>query len=338
MATDGPAPEQGVTPPVTEKPGFFARLKRKNPPPAEAKAPATPPKEAGPGKMGKVMAELKKKDQEFDGGLVSEFGEEDSKFIALQSDIDPGEKYIEKPKVGDQAFRDHLLVTSDGFKILRLKYGKYIEMPPQNRERFPDVDVIPDRDPQDKTFGDAMRMLIKRGNSSFQQINKGWERLYSTEGSGYTHENGIHKLNFGKGPSLEFNQYANNPSVASLDRPSPQLIAYLQEAAGRYGTTQDDKELLRRLRGGEAQLILNPNPDEIGEILQTNITEAKAAKDRRDVARLAAEAKKIADAKVAQQPERDRLAAEEAQRQNAAKRTTEQARAADAVLDLLGKL
>lgn len=116
MVTDGPAPEQAGTPPPTgEKRGLFGRLKRQAPAPAEKQTPP-PTQEALPEKMGKMITGLKKKDQELDGGLITELGQKDGP-LTLQRPIDTTDDTSDARRY--TVVHDYLIVTKDGFKVLR---------------------------------------------------------------------------------------------------------------------------------------------------------------------------------------------------------------------------
>lgn len=333
MATDGPGPVEQVEPPKSK--GILGRFKRQQSPPAtETKAPVVTSKESLPGKMGAVMTELKKKDQELDGTLISEFGEGESKFVALRKplEVDEGKDLPEGQRVGKKGFEDHLLVTSDGFKILRVIKGQWGEPDAWLRENSPEVKDQFHRRPEDDVMSDTVRQLIRRGNAEFRadKYTQAWIHLYSLEGSGYFQKGTMLNLNFGKGPSLEF-----SAPYGYLQGPSRELRLYLKENRSYGG--QDADRGIERIRGDAAQLILNPDTTEVAEIMQMNIEEAKKSKDAKEAERLADEAKKLAEAEEAKKPETEKLAAEETKKQEDARQAAAQAQTADSVLDMLGK-
>lgn len=330
MATDGSGPveqDQAILSGVLKpKESLWKKLIKKNPPPAEKQAPPPPKEEPLPGEMGAVMAELKRKNQELDGNLISEFGEGESKFVALIRPlvVDESKGLSEGQREGKKGFEDYLIVTSDGFKILRITKGKW------------DVKDQFHRRDEDNMFTDITRRLVLRGNPSFQSglsLSDAGRDEMPTESSGYTFGNGVHKLNFGKGPALEFNQYG--PDVASFNDPSAELRNYLKRNRS-YGGESADRGL-DRIRRDAAKLISDPDQAEVAEIMQTNIEEAKNAKDSRKAAKLADEAKKMAEAEAAKKPEKDKMAAEDAKRQEAERQKATQSQTADSVLDILGK-
>lgn len=342
MATDGPVPveQSDAPPPAGERKGFLGRF-RGAPKSAEQKSSTTPPKEALPGKMGKVMVELKKKDTELDGDLISEFGEGETKFIALTQplSVDQAKDLPNGEKKGKRGFDDFLIVTPDGFKVLRIKNGEWGEPDNWSREKHPEIKDGYNKTDEDKAMPDIAHSLIRRGNARFREdpYIKNYISHYSLEGSGYSKSDRSISLNFGGGPPLEFFQSPySNEAVASFQNPSDQLRTYLGK--NRSGGGESADRGLRKIRGDQAQLILSPDAAEVTEIIQLNVTEAKAAKDRRDAAKLADEAKKIAEAEAAKKPETDRLAAEDAKRQQAEKQAVAQSQAADSALDILGKL
>lgn len=338
MATDGPAIPEQARPSTEGKGGLFSRFRKSEAKPATTTS--TPPKKEDlPGKMGKVMAELKKKDQELEGTFVGEFGEGENKFIALADSVrtNEGADLPEGERMGKQGFQDYLLVVNDRFRILRVEEGKFQQPDLIHKNRFPDAKDQYDGTDANDVMIDVTRQLIKRGNSALREREPiHWGRR-SLEGSGYRIDKDMHELNFGGGPSLKFfeSPYSEVPK-AYFQGPEAQLRKYLGDNRSSYGESADRG--LNGIRGENAQLILNPDQAEVNKIIQTNIENAKAAKDRRDAAKLAEEAKKLAEAQKTRRPEIEKANQEDARRKKDEEQVVAQSQAADSALDLLGKL
>lgn len=319
MATDGPVTPEQATPATTgERRGFFGRLRRGETKPAAT--PQTPPKESTAGRMNDVIKGLEQKNTELRGSLATEFGKGKSRFLALRlatrfSIPDPKDNSVLQDN--SRLFLDYLIVTPEGFKILRIDDGKNFG------HKY---------DTKAAGFNQAIEMLVTKGNPVYYRNHeemKANEAKYSTEGSGYTHADGVHRLNFGGGaPSLEFNQYAKDPSVAVLEASSPGAISYLQEAAKRGSYLPQAVEAIGKLQQGDVRLILDPDPAQVAKIIKTNIEDTKQWIDQHRVEKLTTEAKKIAEAQKPQPVEKPKLETP----------SVNQASSADAALDLLGKL
>lgn len=301
------------------------------------------------------MAELKKKDQELDGTLISEFGEGESEFMVLRHAIYTDNKKYPTSEYDNGRIRtsDHLIIAPDGFKVLRVKVGKFmkgkdyyqlynLEQKPTDYD--PEEEVL-DHNQRGNALNDAVQRFIQRGNADFRadRYTQAYINHYSLEGSGYKHEDQRHQFNFGKDAKNNdiVVKFRGSPygdqSTVSYEWPQYTMDTFVKQALGDSPHPESER-MLRSVRDGEAELILNPNPAEEAEIMKTNIEEAKAEKDRREAAKLTEEAKKIADAEEAQKPQREKVNQEEARKKKAEEQVVAQSQAADSALDLLSKL
>lgn len=216
-------------------------------------------KESAPNK---IISELDERNERLQGRLKEEFGEGKAKFVALRSCLRSPDSQSEP---GRRAFLDYLLITSEGYKILRVSDGTFMS-----------------RTDKDSGLSSAIEMLVTKGDPTWYRNYS--DRLpdkakYSTEGSGFTHEyvagNELYKINFGKGPSIEFTTHPSIQGEASMKYPSGELMGYLKDAAKRGTYIPQQVEAISNLRGNEIRLILNPDQTEVSEIIDRSFDDAE---------------------------------------------------------------
>lgn len=271
---DGPSsPEQPNLIPSRSKFGGLGRLFRRGTqiqvqPAVDVEKPVQPGN-----KFTTIMAKLDRRNQELGRNFLSDFGERDSRFLAIrhsllvEEDKYPSKNIKHNRRVND----DFLIVTAEGFKILRVRNADLKHDP-----QFPQYEVVHKRDGASSIAGNLARGLIWRGNP-----NNRWADPEKKAGSGYSHSGRKYDLNFGQGHTLTFHTNSETDEVAFLDRPTPVIEEFAEKQNTVTALRGRAKMLLSDIEThGMISLVVHPDQEEVVEIMRYSLKEAKDAQDR----------------------------------------------------------
>lgn len=274
---DGPSsPEQPNIAPSQPKFGGLGRLfRRGNQGPAQQQPTETEQPAQLENRFTTIMSELEKKNVELGGYLVDTFGEGETRFMVLDQPLSFSDNRYPSDQYNSDAgslIHDSLVVTTQGFNILRERVA-----PLKHDPKFPQYEVVPQYDDEGRAAESAIVYLKARGSARRNDENRAED---VTEGSGYTSDGKRHTFNFGKEHALNFSTVDGNNAYCNSYTPAIKELARRRISA-IYSHQSPEAILDSALKTqGRVKLILNPDPQEVAEIMQYNQGEAKRAYDR----------------------------------------------------------